>query len=448
MWPFKTNAPQTTSPDSEEIDLVNMVIATHAVIRFKPDGEIEWANAAFLEVLGYTLDEIRGQNHSLFVDKTYREGAEYASFWDRLRKGETFTSQFPRVTKSGETVFIQACYSPVIGDDGKVRAVIKVASDITDRQLAITDIKKSLEALSTGDLTRHVAPCNAPDLNALGETYNACMTQLAELIKNVKNVSTDVSRTADEMMETTDDLSRRTETQAATLEQTAAAVDQLTSTARSAASNANEVRNVANQTRTAAEGGRTLVANLTAAMDKIEGSSSQISQIIAVIEGIAFQTNLLALNAGVEAARAGDSGRGFAVVASEVRGLAQRSSESANEIKALIQSSSEHVGEGSDLVNRATTEFETIFQGVNGISDRVKEIAHGMEEQSQTLAEINASVSQLDQVTQQNAAMVQESRDSGTRLQGGARDLLTEIDFFTVGEARSSGSFQPYQAAV
>ena len=185
MWPFKTNAPQTTSPDSEEIDLVNMVIATHAVIRFKPDGEIEWANAAFLEVLGYTLDEIRGQNHSLFVDKTYREGAEYASFWDRLRKGETFTSQFPRVTKSGETVFIQACYSPVIGDDGKVRAVIKVASDITDRQLAITDIKKSLEALSTGDLTRHVAPCNAPDLNALGETYNACMTQLAALCSNI-----------------------------------------------------------------------------------------------------------------------------------------------------------------------------------------------------------------------------------------------------------------------
>lgn len=446
MWFNRTKKGKKAPGTNPDRDLLRMVDQTQAVIRFNNDGTIIDANDNFLAALGYEREEIVGKHHRMFVQRRFRETDEYAAFWRRLNQGETFTSQFPRITKGDEVIYIQATYSPILDDEGTVVGVIKIGSDVTDRQLAINNLANSLRALSKGDLTAQVPPCAAEDIHVLGEVFNATLEQLAEMVLNVKQVSTSVSDTARLILETTDDLSRRTETQAATLEQTAAAVEQLTSTARSAASSANAVHTVATQTRSAAEGGRELVANLTTAMEKIENSSDQIGQIISVIEGIAFQTNLLALNAGVEAARAGESGRGFAVVASEVRALAQRSSESANEIKSLIQSSSENVAEGSDLVGRATTEFETIFEGVNTISTRVQDIANGMQEQSQTLSEINSSVSHLDQVTQQNAAMVQQTNDSGRRLMQGAQDLVAEVDFFTI-ETAHSGRYDDFRAA-
>jgi methyl-accepting chemotaxis protein len=439
---FKKTVPPTEGEGRryERPDLLDMIEKTQAVIHFKPSGEILFANENFLTAMGYTLEEISGQHHRMFVAESYRDSPEYAQFWEKLQKGEFFSSQFMRIRKDGQPIYIQATYCPIRDHTGVIRRVIKIAMDVTLRQIAIDHIEAGLMALSDGDLTVRVAEPESEDLRALGHAFNESVSKLSSLVRKVKSVSGNVDGVTQEIISITADLSRRTETQAATLEQTAAAVEELTSTARSAAKNANEVFNVATTTRSAAEGGRTVVSSLTGAMEKIEASSEQISQIISVIENIAFQTNLLALNAGVEAARAGESGRGFAVVASEVRGLAQRSSESAMEIKTLIQSSSENVSEGSELVSRASTEFSKIFEGVNDISERIQEIANGMQEQSQTLSEINASVSHLDEVTQRNAGMVQETNNAGARLMGSAKALVTEVNFFTLAEESAMGT--------
>ncbi|MFW2587598.1 methyl-accepting chemotaxis protein [Sagittula sp. SSi028] len=428
----KTTYDQPIERRYERPDLLDMIDATQAVIHFRPDGEILFANKNFLDALGYTASEVEGSHHSMFVDDEYRASEEYADFWKRLGSGEPFTNQYKRITKNGDPIYIHATYCPVRDDAGVIRRVIKIASDITARQMVIDRISGALTALSHGDLSQRIHGEMDRDLEILAQSYNAAIEQLASLVSKVKNVSTTVYASSQGISTTATNLSRRTETQAATLEETAAAIEQLTSNAQSAAENATEVRGMANSTSQTAENGRKLVASLTEAMERIESSSDQIGQIISVIEGIAFQTNLLALNAGVEAARAGESGRGFAVVASEVRGLAQRSSESASEIKSLIQTSSQNVKAGSDLVNRASHEFEAVFEGITGISSNVEHIASNLQMQSDVLREINSSVAQLDTVTQENAATVNDISGSGKELEQASGTLVGEVSYFAI----------------
>ena len=225
-------------------------------------------------------------------------------------------------------------------------------------------------------------------------------------------------------------MSNRTETQAATLEQTAAALEELTATVRSAAEGAKQVEDIVAHATTAAKGSNQVVQDAIVAMDHIQGSSDKISRIISVIDDISFQTNLLALNAGVEAARAGEAGRGFAVVASEVRALAQRSTEAAGEIKQLISESSNHVNQGVELVGKAGVELNAIIENVGNISGHVSDIARGAQEQSITLEEINTGVGQLDAVTQQNAAMVEETTAASQILANDAANLAMQVEKF------------------
>jgi len=233
-----------------------------------------------------------------------------------------------------------------------------------------------------------------------------------------------------EISQAADDLSRRTEQQAAALEQTAAALDQITATVRKTADGATHAREVVGTAKNDATRSGEIVHGAVSAMNEIEASAKQISQIIGVIDEIAFQTNLLALNAGVEAARAGEAGRGFAVVAQEVRALAQRSAEAAKEIKSLITASTNQVDQGVQLVGQAGKALERIVSQVAEINTVVIEIAASAQEQSTGLAQVNTAINQMDQVTQQNAAMVEESTAASHSLQHEANDLARLLGRF------------------
>ena len=415
---------------AEKRSFMDVIDRTQAVIEFKTDGTILKANDNFLSALGYDLDEIVGHHHSMFVDPEYVKTESYSAFWKDLAAGEFFTDQFPRVTKSGDEIWIQATYAPVLAADGTVDYVIKLATDVTQRRKDTEDIANGLAAMASGDLAHHVQVSSIEDLSVLGSSLNQAMKQLSQAMDTVKSVSVAVSSTAHEINGSTSDLSNRTETQAATLEQTAAALEELTATVRSAAEGAKQVEDIVANATAAAKGSNLVVQDAIVAMDQIQGSSDKISRIISVIDDISFQTNLLALNAGVEAARAGDAGRGFAVVASEVRALAQRSTEEAGEIKQLISESSNHVSQGVDLVGKAGVELNAIIENVGNISGHVSNIARGAQEQSITLEEINTGVSQLDAVTQQNAAMVEETTAASQILANDAANLTQQVDKF------------------
>lgn len=291
-------------------------------------------------------------------------------------------------------------------------------------------LSNGISRLSNGDLKFEISEPFADQYETLRTDFNSLVARLASTMSSVIEISSSIRSGSAEIAQASNNLSQRTENQAATLEETAGALDIITTSVKSAVDGIKNVERITLDARGQAETSGKIVENGVAAMNAISNSSTQISKIIGVIEDIAFQTNLLALNAGVEAARAGEAGRGFAVVASEVRALAQRSSEAAKEIKTLIAESSQHVADGVDLVGKTGQSLGQIIEQVNHISELVTKIAESSAEQSLGLTEINTGVYQLDQVTQQNAAMVEESTAAASVFQRDAKTLSETVAFF------------------
>ncbi len=312
-----------------------------------------------------------------------------------------------------------------------------------EQSAVITELSASLRRLADGDLSKAIEQEFQGEYATLRIDFNSTIETLNRTVGTVVNNASEIFQRAEEISSSSDDLSRRTENQAATLEETAAALDELTSSVRSAATGAAEVESVVNDARSEAEDSGKVVRDAVTAMSEIKRSSDEISQIIGVIDDIAFQTNLLALNAGVEAARAGDAGKGFAVVASEVRALAQRSSDAAKQIKGLIGSSSDQVESGVSLVGQAGDALTKIVDRVTHIASLVSTIAAGAKEQSTGLNEINVGVTQLDQVTQQNAAMVEQSTAAAHALREDASQLRNVVAGFQLQDSRN-GDVTPF----
>ncbi|MGV2020073.1 methyl-accepting chemotaxis protein [Agrobacterium sp. 22-223-1] len=401
-----------------------------AMIEFTPDGKILSANENFLSTLGYTAEDIIGKHHSMFCEPAYVQSQDYRDFWKELGKGHFSTGQFMRLGKDGKRVFIQASYNPIIDDRGRVFKVVKFAFDVTDRMHAVEELGAALERLSQCNIRITLDKPFVGEFERLRCDFNKSIAEFQKTLENVLGQTGDLTRSSQEVSEASVNLAERSREQAVALEETSAALEEITATVRSSTENMKETRKLVQSARTSTVASTEVVERTVDAMQRIETASREISQIIGVIDEIAFQTNLLALNAGVEAARAGEAGKGFAVVAQEVRELAQRSANAAKEIKALINNSGTEVLEGVRLVGETGEALKQIDALVRHIDGNVDMIAKAADEQAVGISEINKAVNRLDRMTQENAAMSARTTVISTTLAQGADALAQLVSLF------------------
>ncbi|MBF6025636.1 PAS domain S-box protein [Lysobacter niastensis] len=434
-----------------------------AVIEFGLDGRILGANDNFLGAMGYTLDEIRGQHHSMFAEPDYRQSHEYRLFWDKLGRGEYDAGRYKRLGKGGREIWIQASYNPILDMNGKPFKVVKYATDVTAQvrtqqalEQAVAQTQDVVAAAQDGDLTHRIpTEGKTGSIAELCGGVNSLVDAMADIVGQIKSAADSINGGAREIAAGNSDLSQRTEQQAASLEETASSMEELTSTVRQNAENARQANQLAIGASEVAIKGGQVVHEVVSTMSQISDSSKKIVDIIGVIDGIAFQTNILALNAAVEAARAGEQGRGFAVVASEVRSLAQRSAAAAKEIKTLIGDSVEKVGAGTRLVESAGRTMDDIVGSVKRVTGIIADISAASQEQSAGIEQINQAIVQMDEGTQQNAALVEEASAAARSMEQQAGQLIQTVAAYRLsGErasaapARAHGVIQMPQAAT
>ncbi len=414
---FATDVTQQKLTNANFAGQIAAIGKAQAVIEFNLDGSIITANDNFLTTLGYSLEEIKGKHHRLFVDPEYANSTEYQLFWDALRRGEYQAAEYKRFGKNKKIVWIQASYNPIMDLKGKPFKVVKFATDITERKFNFEEILHVAQRQSEHDLTARIEKTYSGDylkvqesLNNASEIFNQVLHQcvevtnhLVESVSKLKHSSTELASTAHE--------------QSSAAEEVSANVTQTESQIQANAENANIANDLTSQTTQIAKAGQEKMQGMTEAMQSIADSSIDISKIIKVIEDIAFQTNLLALNAAVEAARAGQHGKGFAVVAQEVRNLAGRSATAAKETAELIEKSSSRVKSGVSLASETSAVFKDIMQNVVRVKDLVSEIAAACQEQSKAISQVTIAMGQVssaaESTNQQSLHLANESEQLG-----------------------------------
>jgi methyl-accepting chemotaxis protein len=322
----------------------------------------------------------------------------------------------------------------------KLNTSMKFMMDLADGVNRICDVSESflkevngvMIGVSAGELTRRMSESHQGTLAEVARGVNDTIGKIGELVSDIKRASSSMGETTASIADGAQELSGRTEAQASSLEQTAATMEEMTANVKANAENADKANQLARAAADRARGGKNVMEEAVSAMTLIEESSHKISDIISVIESIAFQTNLLALNAAVEAARAGEAGKGFAVVAAEVRTLAQRSSQAAKDITSLIQDSTQHVGKGVKLVTSTGEALQEIVGAIAKVAETIEDISAASREQSSGVEEISIAVSHMDEMTQKNSTMAEESAAAARGLQNETAWLVDLVAFFKV----------------
>lgn len=378
------------------------------------------------------LDDYQVQARDVVPPLSRQFGASMSAF--NKVASEKFVAagvRFEQITTIGQNILLS----------GLVIGLIMLF--LTDRYLVkflvrpLNDLRDHFSVIASGQLGKPIADFGRNCVGRLFPLLREMQTSLANTVRTIRNSTDSIYQGSSEIAAGNNDLSSRTEQQASALEETAASMEQLTATVKQNAENANHASQLALQASTTAKKGGDIVENVVKTMSEISGSSRKISEITTVINGIAFQTNILALNAAVEAARAGEQGRGFAVVAGEVRSLAQRSAQAAKEIEGLISESARCVDTGSHLVEEAGNTMHEIVRAVTNVTDIMGEIASASEEQSKGIAQVGQAVAEMDSVTQQNAALVEQASTAAQSLEEQAALLNQTVSLFQLSEQHS-----------
>lgn len=442
-----------------QIKALNRVMA---VISFDTEGNILEANDNFLQAVGYSSSEVVGKHHRMFVTADYEKSAEYRQFWQDLAKGKFQSGTYRRKTKQGEDLWLEASYNPIFDDDGIPYKVVKYAVDVGKNentmllQNVIQDAGMVLQSISEGDLTAQMkehlksgqVSMFRPQIESLTGNIEQMTQKLKDVVVNAIESSAVVQGAASEVSQGSLDLSQRVQEQAAALEETSATMDQMSSQVQSNTENAKQAEHVSEEAQALAGEGDDSMKNTISAMENIQESSHKISEIVSLIDSIAFQTNLLALNAAVEAARAGDHGRGFAVVAGEVRSLAQKSAEAAKDIKNLVDETVQRVNQGVETASNTGNILNKINESIHSVTDMISHISQASSEQSEGIKQVHNAITQIDQVTQQNAALVEETSAAAENMNSQSEKLRSDMSFFNTGVAHHSALNQPSQSVA
>jgi methyl-accepting chemotaxis protein len=414
---------------------LNAISMSQMVVEFSPEGMVLCANENFLSLVGYTLDEIKGQPNALFLFDADPRSEGYRTFWRDLAGGAFKAGEYRRRTSDGREVWIQSTFNPIVGLDGRVYKVVQFATEVTARRLAVAAVETGLKRLADGDLTGTINTPFESEFEDLRHALNGTVTRFAEVVSQLRGTSRSIKAATGDILMGANDLSERTNRQAATIEQTSAAMEQLAGTVAANAGMARDASGKAGAVASSAAESSQVMAQANEAMERITQSSGKISNIIGMIDDIAFQTNLLALNASVEAARAGDAGKGFAVVAVEVRRLAQSAASASAEVKQLVEQSSNEVRNGSRLVSDVATRLAEMRNAVAQNSDLVTAIATASGEQATAIEEVTHAVRTLEEMTQHNAALVEETHSAIEKTEAEAQSLDLLVDIFVLDDA-------------
>lgn len=411
---------------------LDAISRANIVAEFTTDGYLEECNELFVNAMGYrdTKEPVRSHWQSL-LHGDFVSSQDYNTFNNNMRDGNFVSDDFKFKRADGGDAWFNGSFNPIKNTSGEVTKIVFFGTDISARKQGTQNLAYALEQLERGDLTTRVDGDFGAELNIVRDSLNASMNHLQETVQSILQLAEQVNHGTREIASGNNQLNDRTIQQASSLEETAASMEEMTSTIRQSAENADKAAHTVRKTNELAQAGQAVVKNTVNAMEEISSSSKKISDITSAIDEIAFQTNLLALNAAVEAARAGEHGKGFAVVASEVRNLAQRSATSAKEINSLINDSIAKVEAGVKTAGESGETLEKIVAAVLDVSTQVEDIMEASKQQEAGISQINAAITQMESMTQENAALVEEAASASQMMQDQVGEMRADLGFFS-----------------